>query len=103
MTTTEMTALLKGIENIDQLMEELRIAQDEQALDAILRRYDLPITLEDMAGVSFDSDELDEEDLFAVAGGCSCKGPLKRVVNNFFNWVCKKITGKKTEVCPDCG
>ena len=102
MTSTEMTALLKRVKDTDQLMEDLRNIQDEQALEETLHRHNLPSTLEAMASVSA-SDELEEEDLFAVAGGCSCKGPLKRVINNFFNWVCKKVTGKKTEVCPDCG
>ena len=39
MTAAEMTALLNRVEHTDQLMEDLRNIQDEQALEEILHRH----------------------------------------------------------------
>ena len=102
MTNTELNTKIAKVENLEQLMADLRNAMDEEEIKEVLKAHGLDITLEDLAVIRLESDELAEDDLDDVAGGCKCKGPLKWLVTTFLCWVSKQVTGKKMK-CPDCG
>ena len=101
MTNMELNALMEKVENVEQLMADLRSAADEETVMEVLKAHNLDITLEDLEAILPGADELSEDDLSNVAGGCKCKAPLKRLINNFLSWVSKRITGKGV-TCFDC-
>ena len=102
MTIAELETKFEKVENIEKLMAELKAAADEKEVQNILDAYGLDLSTEELAQVEWDEDELNVEALDQVAGGCKCKGILKRVVTNFLCWLSEKATGKKM-TCPDCG
>ena len=52
--------------------------------------------------INSEEDELTEDNLEDVTGGCKCKGILKRAVTKLLQWIVKTATGIYVE-CPDCG
>ena len=102
MTKTELETKLSNIENIPALAAEIDAAADDATVLEILRRHNVELTTEDIRALIDDEDELDEDALDDVAGGCKCKGILKRAFNNILYWIGNKATGIKF-TCPDCG
>lgn len=102
MTNTELNIKMEKVENVEQLMADLRNAIDEEEVKEVLKAHGLDVTIEELDALKLEADELGEEDLDNVAGGCKCKGILKRVVTKFLCWLSKQVTGKKM-TCPDCG
>ena len=103
MMNTELNTKIAKVENVEQLMADLRSAMDEEEVKEVLKNHGLDITLEELESLQLESAELGEEDLDNVAGGgCKCRGPLKRIVTNFLCWLSERVTGKKMH-CPDCG
>ena len=88
MTTNELKAMIEKLENMEQFMEDLRNAVEDEEVEAVLKNYGLEISLEDLESIRMPEGELDEDSLDAVAGGkCKCKGPLKRLITRFCEWV----------------
>ena len=102
MTTNELKAMIENLENVEQFMEDLRSAVEDEEVKAVLKNYGLEIEVEDLAKLDLGEDELDVDSLDMVSGGCKCKGILKRVVAKVLGWAYKAATGKKLK-CPDCG
>jgi len=102
MTTAELSALKVNVDNLDQLIEDLRNAPDEEAFQEVLNHYGLNITVEDLTRIPAEACELSEDDLDDVSGGCKCKGIGRRLFNNFVNWLFYKVTGTKKEHCEYC-
>ena len=94
--------MIEKVENIEQLMTDLRNAMDETEVAEVLKRYGLELSVEEMLALVPAEGELSEDDLDDVAGGCKCQGILKRAVTNFLSWVSKRITGRGI-YCFDCG
>ena len=101
MKKTELNILVEKIDNIEALANDLNRAATETEVEQALAVHGLNITLEDMIAIAPVSDELTEDDLLDVAGGCKCGGFLKRTVGNFLRWVFK-AAGMKLH-CSDCG
>ena len=102
MTNTELDIKIEKVENIEQLVADLRDAADEEAVKEALKAHDLDVTIEELASIKPEEEELGEEDLDNVAGGCKCRGILKRVITNLLCRLLKKLTRKDFH-CPDCG
>ena len=100
MKKTELNTLVNKIDNIEALANDLRNAADEAEVEQALAVHGLNITLEDMVAIAPVSDELTEDDLLDVAGGCKCGG-FHGFVNNFIAWLfgCAGIDFK----CANCG
>ena len=97
MTKNEFAAKLNENVNIEALMAEINNAETDDAVLEILKRYNLELTPEEIRAMNDQEEELDENALEDVAGGCKCKGWLKRVITNFLLWA----TGGGE--CLDCG
>ena len=83
---------LKNVDNVDNVegfVEELRNAENDEAVLAVFKAYGVELTDEEINSFSAEG-ELDLEDLEAVAGGCKCKGILIRLVHNVIRYVCKR-------------
>lgn len=102
MTTTKLNNEFEKVENIEQLMADLKNAVSEEDVQAVLNSYGLELKVEDLAAIQLDGEELNVEELDNVAGGCKCNGFLKRAITNVLCWLVSKATGKKKK-CPDCG
>lgn len=100
MKKTELNTLVNKIDNIDALARDLNRAATETEVEQALAVHGLNITLEDMIAIAPVSDELTEDDLLDVAGGCKCGG-FHGFVNNFIGWLfgCAGIDFK----CANCG
>ena len=97
MTKNEFAAKLSKNVNLTALAAEINNAENDDAVLEILKRYNLELNPEEIRALAEQEDELDEDDLNDVAGGCKCKGFLKRIITNFLLW----ITGGGE--CLDCG
>ena len=103
MTKNELTAKLSNITDISALMTEIENAADDAAVLEVLKAHGLELTAEEVRTlINSEEDELTEDNLEDVTGGCKCKGILKRVVTKALQWLFKTATGIYTE-CPDCG
>lgn len=97
MTKNEFAAKLTHNIDVTALAAEINNAENDDAVLEILKRYNLELTSEEIRSLAEQEDELDEDALNNVAGGCKCKGFLKRIITNFLLWV----TGGGE--CLDCG
>ena len=103
MTKNELTAKLSNANDISALMTEIENAADDAAVLEILKAHGLELTAEEARMlINSEEDELSEDNLDDVTGGCKCKGILKRAVTKLLQWIFKTATGTYTE-CPDCG
>ena len=103
MTKNELTAKLSNIADISALMTEIENAADDAAVLEVLKAHGLELTAEEARMlINSEEDELTEDNLDDVTGGCKCKGPLKRFITKALQWLFKTATGIYTE-CPDCG
>ena len=101
MTKNEFAAKLGNDVNVEALMAEIEKAEDDNAVLEILKHYNVEFTPEEIRSLYNQEEELDEAALDDVAGGCKCKGILKRAFTNFLSWVFKTATGT-TRKCPEC-
>ena len=102
MTKNEFAAKLNENVDIKALAAEIDGAENDDAVLEILKRYNVELTPEEIRSLNEQDGELDEDALEAVAGGCKCKGILKRAITNFLFWITEKATGKKI-TCLECG
>jgi hypothetical protein len=102
MTKNEFAAKLNENVDIQALMAQIANAETDEAVLEILKNYGLEMTPEEIRGLNDQEGELGEAALEDVAGGCECKGILKRAVTNFLFWIVEKATGKRP-TCLDCG
>lgn len=86
MTRIEFEEKLAKIQDVDGLVAAVRGETDEEKILAAFRSYGLELTEEDLKDISFDGEELDLDQLDAVAGGCSCGGWLQHAVWTVLNW-----------------
>ena len=102
MTKYEFAAKLNEKIDIEALIAEIANAENDEAVQEILKQNGVELTAEEMMQMIASEDELDETALEDVAGGCKCKGLLKRLGTKFLQWVFKTATGNKPK-CPECG
>ena len=103
MTKNELTAKLSNANDISALMTEIENAADDAAVLEVLKAHGLELTAEEARMlINSEEDELTEDNLDDVTGGCKCKGILKRAVTKLLQWIVKTATGIYVE-CPDCG
>jgi len=95
MTNMELKAKLEKVENAKQLIEELKGIEEDSEILAVLKRYGLEISQEALESIQLEDGELDLDALDQVAGGCKCRGWLKRLITG----LCEKIFGFE---CLDC-
>lgn len=98
---TEIAAKLNNLEGIQVIAAEIAAATDDDAVLEILRQHNLELTAEELRAFVNDEEELDEDLLDNVAGGCNCKGILKRAFTNLLSRIGKSLGINFT--CPDCG
>ena len=81
MTKNELTAKLSNIADISALMTEIENAADDAAILEVLQRYNLEVSIEEVRElVKGEEDELSEDNLDEVTGGCRKCSPLKKLV-----------------------
>ena len=93
MMNTELNEKILKVADKEQLIADLKLAETDEEVKEVLTRHGLEITAELEALMG--QDELDPEDLDMVAGGCKCRGLLKRLITGIF----EKIFGFE---CLDC-
>lgn len=96
MTREEMKEKLSNVENIEALTEKILNAQSNDAVLEILKDCGLDTTEAELAAL-LPADELGEEFLDLVAGGCkgcSCSWFRKGVV-----WLVNKMFGTNCDCC----
>ena len=93
MMNMELNEKIQQVANKEQLIADMRLAETDEEVKEVLSRHGLEITdeLEALMG----QDELNPEDLDMVAGGCKCRGWLKRLITGIF----ERIFGFE---CLDC-
>lgn len=101
MTKTELIEKLSNTENISALAAEIADAADDAAVLEILKKHNVELSAEDVRSLSGEEEELSEDSLNDVTGGCKCKGPLKRFIVNVVGWLYEKATGNKF-TCLEC-
>ena len=102
MNKSEFAAKLSSIEDLEAFKAEIASVEEDDAIMEVLRSHNVNLTEEDILSLSDDDEELSEDALDDVVGGCKCKGFLKRTINNILFWFFEKATGVKTK-CLDCG
>ena len=81
MTKNELTAKLSNANDISALMTEIENAADDAAILEVLQRYNLEVSIEEVRElVKGEEDELSEDNLDEVTGGCRKCSPLKKLV-----------------------
>ena len=81
MTKNELTAKLSNANDISALMTEIENAADDAAILEVLQRYNLEVSIEEVRElVKGEEDELSEDNLDEVTGGCKKCSPLKKLV-----------------------
>ena len=81
MTKNELTAKLSNVNDISALMTEIENAADDAAILEVLQRYNLEVSIEEVRElVKGEEDELSEDNLDEVTGGCKKCSPLKKLV-----------------------
>ena len=81
MTKNELTAKLSNANDISALMTEIENAADDAAILEVLQRYNLEVSIEEVRElVKGEDDELSEDNLDEVTGGCKKCSPLKKLV-----------------------
>ena len=101
MTKNEFAAKLSETVDIPALLAEIANAETDEAVLEILKNHGLEMTPAEVRALNDQECELDENALEDVAGGCKCKGILKRVVTNLLQKLCYKLTGREF-TCPEC-
>ena len=81
MTKNELTAKLSNANDISALMTEIENAADDAAVLEILKAHGLELTAEEVRTlVNSEEDELTEDNLNEVTGGCRKCPVLKRLL-----------------------
>ena len=81
MTKKELTAKLSNANDISALMTEIENAADDAAILEVLQRYNLEMSIEEVRElVKGEEDELSEDNLDEVTGGCRKCPVLKRLL-----------------------
>ena len=81
MTKNELTAKLSNANDISALMTEIENAADDAAILEVLQRYNLEVSIEEVRElVKGEEDELSEDNLDEVTGGCRKCPVLKRLL-----------------------
>ena len=81
MTKKELTAKLSNANDISALMTEIENAADDAAILEVLQRYNLEVSIEEVRElVKGEDDELSEDNLDEVTGGCKKCSPMKKLV-----------------------
>ena len=81
MTKNELTAKLSNASDISALMTEIENAADDAAILEVLKAHGLELTAEEARMlINSEEDELTEDNLNEVTGGCRKCSPLKKLV-----------------------
>ena len=79
MTKAELLKQLEKIDNLKDMVGEINLATNDESVLEILKCYGVELDSEELKNMLSTTDELDEELLEAVAGGCKC-GWLRKVI-----------------------
>lgn len=60
------------VDNLEKLVEDLRLAEDDAAVFEILKKHGVQIDPNELKGLIPPDGELSADDLEDVAGGCGC-------------------------------